>query len=412
MEKANRSFPRLDGVILSLLFLGVFIAPMHLRSTLLQKPLDSLRVINFPCALAALLSFARIRKWEKADFFLAAAWVLLIIPMFFSNRERTSYIQISAPLQLLLPLFLVFFRMEPDHSRKALGVFLFCFDLFMVFYLALGVFERFTNLSALTWARDQLSALGFKPSELTRYLEERDGRFASIWGHPLTNAFLFNAFFALNAVWLRKINRQKLTPVVFLFTLVGVLLCSSKMGIVVCLLLLGITCREQKKWFLLFVPLLGILYFTGALDRILFRFTEIDLTSGRLQDLQQYFSSGLMPLRFLSGYGSNAALLKDCPVYEINNAFEFPVMMYSFDYGILFSLVAILGVFAFVSWHMLRKRHWTSWLCYVCLFAEISAYNAYALRNQDVCWMMCIFSLFLLNLGEAKPAGNPGQMVT
>ena len=107
MEKANRSIPRLDGVILSLLFLGVFIAPMHLRSTLLQKPLDSLRVINFPCALAALLSFVRIRKWEKADFFLAAAWVLLIIPMFFSNRERTSYIQISAPLQLLLPLFLV-----------------------------------------------------------------------------------------------------------------------------------------------------------------------------------------------------------------------------------------------------------------------------------------------------------------
>ena len=123
-----------------------------------------------------------------------------------------------------------------------------------------------------------------------------------------------------------------------------------------CLYVLNDQFCPYKKWLLLCIPVLVALYFMGAFDAIIARFNEQSLTTGRAENLAEYFASGINPLRFFSGYGDGSILSSSSPVNQVNDAFEFPVMMYSYYYGILFSLLHIGGAFAYVTWRLLRKR--------------------------------------------------------
>lgn len=387
-----------DAALLLLLGCGLFLLPMHLRAPLLEQPLGRyLCYLNFPCALAVLFSFVRRRRWEVADIVALLAWLALLIPLLLSNRQTTGRWTLTAIAQNLLPLFLCLYRMEERSKRHTLRLCLRVFDGFVLLLLLLAVVERLSGKAILVWLRDGLTSLGFSPKELTRYME--DNRFASVWGHPLTMALMFNAFFALNAVWFRSEGKKFPVLPFFALSLAGTLLCSSKTGVVLCLGQMVVVCwREQKKILLFAIPLLAGIYFAGGFNSLIERFTAYGLTTYRAEELEKYFATGVNPLHLFSGYGSGKVMGARSAVAAFNNAFEFPLMMYAYEYGIVFSIVHVLGLYAYVTWRFLRERRWLPWLLFSVLFAEINTYNAYALRNQDVCFLFAFFTLLLLNM--------------
>ena len=401
----------LDRMIILLILGGVILMPVQLRYPILFKKIGYYGYVNFPAVMAVLLSFLKCHRWQKAEWICCGAWLLALIPMILSNRETETKRAVTALLMNLAPLFLVLVHMDEREKKGTLRLFLWIFNGFILFLLALGVEEKLNNMALLRTIRDWIDANGYKNIDLTRYVD--DSRFASVWAHPLTHTFLFNAFFAVNGIWVKE-NRSRIPVIlIFLAALAGNLLSASKMGIIVCFALLIVFTWKQKKWLLLTVPVFVALYFTGAFDKIIERFMKGDLTTGRLEDLRAYFSSGINPLRVFTGYGTNSVLNKSHPLYVINDAFEAPLMMYAYDYGIVTSLVLVGGVYAYSTCRLLREKRWIPWICYTLLFAEVNTFNAYASRHQEVCFLMCLVTMILLNMkirkepnaGKDEPAG-------
>ena len=85
----TRSGRALDTAVILLFFLGTVLTPVQVRSPAIHKLLPSIGFfcyLNVPCTLAVLLSFLRLKRWERADWAAFAAWLLALALMLISNR--------------------------------------------------------------------------------------------------------------------------------------------------------------------------------------------------------------------------------------------------------------------------------------------------------------------------------------
>ena len=389
---------RLDLLVVLLCFIAIFIFPIRIRSLLINRVINHYGNFNFLCALAVLISLFRLRRWTLAELICFCLWYLLLIPMVFSNDSLKPHVRIVAVSQSLLPLLLVLYPMNVVSRKKAISWFVILYNVFIGILLTCGILERFFDRVIFHTIINILEANGLNASSFTRTLN--DNRFYSLWGHPLSNAVFFNSFFVLNTFWLRVNRRKCPTLVFFLIALTGVLLASSKTGIIVCFLLQIIINWKYKKWLLISIPVLVTLYFLGGFNAIITRFSTSSLSSGRIETFQKYLATGLDPFRFFSGYGSNVILNSSHPLSRFRAAFEMPLLMFAHDYGILFSMIHIIGLFIYTSWRFLQNKNWLPWLCWSLLFAEVNTFNAYTLRSQDDCWFFCLMTLVLLSITE------------
>ncbi len=391
----------LDTVIILLFFLGVILTPIIIRVPLLHKAIRSigyLRYLNFPCTLALLLSFLRLKKWTAADLIFFAVWLLLLIPMLISNRKLEDTRYVTVFVQNLLPVFFVFFRMNQQSRQRTIRLFMIVFNSFIFVLLVLAIEEKITGKAIFHGYIDWLLSQDMDAWNLVRFYDE--SRFFSFWGHPLTNALLFNFFLALNAVWYKARGKKAYALLYFPAAMAGVLLSGSKTGIVVCFLMLIVMCWEQKKWFLVCIPVIAVLYFSGAFNLIIYRFTHTSLTTGRLEALIKYFTKWYtqFPFQWLSGYSSNIVLDVTHKLYPVRAGFEFPLLMFALDYGIVFSVLLMVGLYGYVTWRCLRKRQWMIWIIYTLVFAEINTYNAFSLRSLDVFIIGNFMTMIMLNM--------------
>lgn len=409
----TRSGRVLDTAVILLFFLGTVLTPVQVRSSVLHKLFPSggyLCYLNFPCTLALLLSFIRLKRWEKADWAVFAAWLLSLVLMLVSNRglEATRYITI--PCQNLLPVYFILFRMNRDTRQGSVRLFMILFNSFILVLLAFAVEEKITGGAVMNAFTEWLVSHGMYASEFQRMAGET--RTYTFWGHPLTNTLLFNGFLALNIAWYRSRGKKIYALMYVPAAAAGVLLGGSKMGIVVFLLLVAVLCWEHKKWFLACIPVLAVLYFAGALNTIIGRFTGTTLTTDRAEGLARYFDVWYQawPFRWLAGYGSGVALDPNHPLYDCRQGFEFSLLMFAIDYGIVFALLVMIGSWGYITWRCLRKKQWTVWLCWSLVFAELNTYNGFALRNQDVFIIGCFLAMVMLNMlpdtGEAAEAAG------
>lgn len=391
----------LDTVIIVLFFLGVILTPIMIRFPFIYsayKPLGFLGYVNIPCTLALLLSFLRLKKWTKTDLLIFAAWLLLLIPMCVSNREIEYTKYVLVPFQNLLPIYFIFYRMNEQTREKTIRLFMILFNIFIILLLVFAVEEKLSGNALIRGVRDWMISLKLFAQEIARF--SNDKRFFSFWGHPLTNALLFNSFLALNAAWYKSRGKKIYALMYVPIAMTGVLLSGSKTGITVCLLLLIIICWDYKKWLLLSIPVFAALYFVGAFNSIIDRFLHTSLTSGRLEALELYFGPlySEYPFQWFSGYGSSVVLDTAHTLYPVRAGFEFPLLMFALDYGIIFAVVLMAGSYLYISWKCFKKRQWTIWLCYTLVFAEINTYNGYALRNQDVFIFGAFVAMIILNM--------------
>lgn len=390
----------LDTAIVLLAFLGVMLTPIMVRAPFQLKAFKSIGFLNFlsfPCVLALLLSLLRLKKWTAADLVFFAVWTLLLIPMFISNSglERTRFITI--PFQNLLPVYFVFFRMNPRTRQKTIRLFMILFNTFIFILLAFAIEEKITDKAVVRAFTDWLVSRDMYAQDLQRFVSEP--RFFSFWGHPLTNALLFNSFLALNIAWYRSRGKKMFALLYFPVAMAGVLLAGSKTGITVCFLLLIVIFWDYKKWLLICIPVFAALYFTGAFNTIIDRFAHTSLTSGRLEALAKYATFyGDAPIGWLYGYGSGAAYDSSSVLYSVRAGFEFPLLMSAVDYGIVFSVGLLAGSYGYITWRCLRRKQWTIWICYTLIFAEINTYNAYSLRNQDIFVFCYLAAMLVLNM--------------
>ena len=404
MNNNNRS--NIGGSIvwplaLVLIFVGLILLPIHLRRPFLRliEQLKPYSLTNFACVLAALILLITKRDYTKAEFALCGLWLLLLIPLSLSCREQPLYKPVTAALNCWFPAFLIIQRINAENREKTIRIVLRVFDLFVAVLFCIGLYEKMNGHILFRTMEEWLRVNGLKSNEYTLFVSMLDSgikRFFSFWGHPLTNAVLFNACFILNDIYHRSINKRYPKILFFVIAIIGdAVLSVGKTAVVVCALYFVLINWKQKRWFIVYILGAAAAYFSGLLNNLIDRFTNTSITSGRVDRLIEYFSGDLYPLRFFTGYGYGTTYLKE--MKHLSPAFEFPVLMFALDYGILFSILFVGSIFLYYSYHFLKRKQYMSWIGISLLFAQLHTYNGMSLRNQDIGWFTAMILMIAIN---------------
>lgn len=387
----------IECVAFFLMFVGLFLFPAYIRYPLLRGVMGRYAYINYLLCLAVLLLYLNKRDYSKSDLCMIGLWAMMLIPMMISNKNLPLGKTFAAVLNCWLPFFLILYKVQKDKLKKLICGFLLAFDCFIVILLLSAIIEKITNGMLLHTVVETMVAHGFECKELITY-DSYSSRFFSVWGHPLTNAVLFNIFFIVNDIYYRYVDKKYPKIVFFLIALAGVLLCAGKTALVVLIVYLVFTNWQDKRWLLIYGAGIIIMYAIGAFDLVIQRFMGGSLTSGRIEMLTAYFDSGLYPFRFFYGYGTGTTYLEE--MYHFKAAFEFPLMMYSLDYGMVFAVIMVAAIYIYASYTFLKRKQIVGWIGYSLLYAQINTYNGICLQSHDICWIMCTFTLIMINIAR------------
>lgn len=397
----------------ALLLLSSFLFPALLRYPILGGYAERIfgtsvvAYINFPFCIGVMLLLCTGRQYTWREFLAAGLWIAALVPMLLSGSNGSILRDISYLGTIWFPLFALICRFEGKSAKTWLKILLYAFDIFIVILLGIAVCEKITDQAILKHVIAWMQHHGYTANSFEALLSTQPGRFCSVWGHPLTNAVLFNAFFICNDIYYRSLGKNYPKILYLAVAVLGVLLCAGKTAIAVIAVYMVITNWKDKRWFILYCVGGAALYFLGVFDSIIDRFLNTPLTTGRFEALVKYFSGNYYPLRFWSGYGYDKVFGIE-EISRLRAGFEFPPLMFSFNFGILFALIMLITVYGLLSWYMLKKKRIVEWIGFSLLFAQIYTYNGVCLRSNEVCYFV-YFAFFLINnsIMLAKEPENP-----
>lgn len=231
------------------------------------------------------------------------------------------------------------------------------------------------------------------------YFEDSEHtRFFSLFGHPLTNAFLFNACYVLNILY-NKHHKSLLPNYVWTgISLISLVCCGGKTGITVGVVITVLTYFKKWKFYLLAAFSVFIAYFSGLLDNLIYRFMHTSLTSGRATGLQNVLLDEYISFSFLRGYGSLMdTTYIDTPYWYVHVACEFPFVSHALRYGILFTLLLLLPPFIYITIRLWKQKRFIDWFFWCLLYAEINIYNGFS-SCLDVSFIFYFLTFILLNI--------------
>ena len=225
------------------------------------------------------------------------------------------------------------------------------------------------------------------------------GRRISIWGHYLTTAICYLAFFYLNVVYARAKGRYLMPAwLVYFITTVGILSTGGKTALVVFLISviwLNMAGHHRFRNALAFTLLILALYFLGAFDVVLDRFGASDPSGGRYDSLVAMLSRD--PLRLFSSYGER---FTEYSTSQVGSFYGLVVMEYSpvglaYKYGILFTIAEYALLLAPVISASRRSYNWTFILGMVGLLVCMSSYNGLVY----ICDTYLLLAIYVFTVG-------------
>lgn len=392
---ANRKYLQILSMLL--LGIGIFLLPIYLRAPMLKGMIGVWRYVNVFALVAIVILVSMRKQLTNKEKMMIALWVFATILMICSNEKSKTYVTMTVMVQIIAPLLLLLCRLDKKYAESIIKWTLCVFNVFIIGLVLLAVFERFTGYSVLLFVADKIDSHDIS---VIATMAVTENRFGSIWGHALTNAFLFNAFYVLNDSYYR-VKHVKYPRLLFLaVAMVGVLLTASKTAIVVLGVYFLLTNYKDKKVMITCVIGIVVVFATGLFDVVIERFASGPLTTGRMGALQTYIDSDVNPLMLWTGYGSSTAFDADMEMFKA--AFEFPILMFALDYGILFSVIYIFSIYGYVSYQLIKRKQYALWIGFSGLYAELNTYNGMSIRSHDICYIMCMVSMLLINISRLE----------
>lgn len=398
--KKTDLFNNLYSVYVYIMAFGLFTTPYLLRQQIITSFSNRtfLWGINY-ISLFALFLFVSQNIWHKKSniwcLFPALALIALL-PTQFAYPISWGGVFLFVCC-CIFPQYILFADFSTPDKERCIKRFLIFFDciIFILFITALidKVADRYIikQLASFLTCDEGVSRYAY-------YNDSEYSRFFSILGHPLTNAFLFNSFYALNILY-NKYHKNLLPNYVLAgVSLLSLICCGGKTGITVGLLITVLTFFKKWQFYALTVIAIPIAYFSGILDNLIYRFTKLPLTTGRASSLKLLLTDDRISLQLFQGYGSLlGSKYKTTEFAFISVASEFPLIGHSLTYGILFALLLLLPPFIYVTVRLWKEKRYTDWFFWCLLYAEVNTYNGFS-GCLDVSFIFYFLSFILLNI--------------
>lgn len=325
---------------------------------------------------------------------------LLPFPFLLWHSEHELMKTLMEVITMILPLSLCCLNIEmtQEEAKKIVKHFLKWFN-----YLVYGVFALM--LIDLVSHNVILRFLGSLSDDYLEYLlkaEEEVLRQGSVFGHQLGTKTIFLVFFSLNELYGKITDSFSWQRWLHLaITLIAVTLTGSKSGFVILVILMLYFFLDFRNPlnFLGVLALLGSAYVSGLLDALVTRFQTTELTTGRFSGWT-YVQDSLQQPRFFFGEGQGlfARLELTNKEQDVQAAFEFPILGYLYQFGILFSILLIFLLFGRLLWLFLQKEARIFLIPYLVMVIDVNGYNQLLFNPDFVGVVMMINLVYVLLL--------------
>ncbi|MGF7069766.1 hypothetical protein JOD89_003889 [Priestia megaterium] len=238
-------------------------------------------------------------------------------------------------------------------------------------------------------------------------------RLSTPWGTSLFNGFLVLTFLILNSIYhsIFNMNNTKLY-LVYVISLIGIILIGSKACLICSLLYIMVTRMREKNKILNLVIISAILLVMFNSDffqeniwgRILGQYETGTLSSGR-DYIFSFIASGYVELpSFFIGNGAGYSRVISTNLNAMHSTatnFEYPVIMFSYDYGILATLLYYIYMFWLPLSKLLKFRNKILLISLVTLFVYLNTFNGLAELNYDFNYKYVFLIIIFYHLTKA-----------
>lgn len=383
---------------LVLLLYGIFITPLLIRQGLWGNSFFNEYVnyhINILSALG-IMGLAFSIRWKETKNIVCAISIAILSILFYITQKNAWSIAGEAYFCCIFPLLLMMVKMQEDSAEQYIRIIANIYNCVIVLVLVCALIDYFSD----RWLLRQLSAWVGENAMLKYYTfgELSDNRrMTSIYGFPLSNGVLFTTFYAVNAMLKKYLKKGMPMIVVTIMAIIGVAMTQSKTSLVVLLCLILCTNITNIKMMVVSAVVVLTGFYTGIFDNLLNRFTSYTLTTGRNEVLQKVLSDGKYPFQFLKGYGFLSVYEYNMEVPGVKAAFEYPLLMFSLDFGILFGIIIILLILLYPTYVLWKHKHYFMMVCLWGLFLQVNTFNGISL-NCDQMLFYCFTVFLILNL--------------
>ncbi|WP_368993503.1 hypothetical protein NSQ45_16825 [Caldifermentibacillus hisashii] len=394
-----------------LFFVFIFLINENLR--LIIKPLSRIGYTNIFILIFGLIFL--ILKFNKKNYNKRSLIIVTITSSFLiftyinvlsSGQNRgTIFFTICS---IIIPLLFIPIKINKEELLNSFSRFLNYFNILIFIILLLGILDYLLNSRIQLF----LAKTIFQGSSIANsiYYEQflNQYRYYSILGHPLTTVRYFIYFFIFNGIYNIECKEKLNYFTLSLITFIGAILCGSKSAfiIVIFLILFFLPTKNIKLKLVTFVLTFIILIITLNLsffeDNLKQRFLDSiksgDISTGRNQLLIDWYNSDIKRPGLLFGDGTGSSVEIAMSLKSSANNFEYPILMFFYDYGIIFTILIFITLFIYPTIFLLKQRKLLILVYYLSIFTFLNTNNAFANFGSDALAQLCFAIMVVINI--------------
>jgi hypothetical protein len=364
-----------EKLIFSLFFMIVIIS-QGIRGRL--NSITNTSIFNYhliPIILIILMFIKRSNKVIKKNFILIFSIIGFIGIGFIANRYSISQL-IRTTIGFILPLLMLLINYKDVDTN----------------YLLPNILKTFNIFINITFLIQIIMSIKY-------------GRTGGIVGHPLTSGWYYGIFISLNCIYYKYFNSKKDFFIIkdILIALIGTVLASGRISLIIVLilsLLYAISCCRNKVIPYVILPIILIVFLsTSIVDKYIwekFRATASwgDITNGRLLGIREMKFFNVYP-KFFTGKGVGYSNYISQYLFEVVN-FENPIIMFSFDYGIITAIMLLIVSFIYPVQNFIRSKNILLAINFTAIFIIPFTYNGLAETVGIFIVLIFIIYIFLI----------------
>lgn len=389
--------------IIHILFIGIFVFNSLVRTIFIKNNISKINIIALICILILLLLN------KKFSLLLIFQIILLGIIMIKSQLSVSKNLN-SLVLSLttyIFPLLILMIHVRQNDIQKLELLFLKIFNKIILLITIIGIIDFITKGSIARVFANIYNNESYSYMVDSIINGKSSYRYFSFMGHPLYTTQLYFMFYVINQLYNRYFEEYYKSVYVMILTIIGISLTASKTGfvlLIICILLLQDNTCKVRNWFYIF--LLSILsIISGIFDNIIFRFKTTDLMSGRIETMKLVNSLNYYPFKFWKGYGSEFTFYMNKIIPWASAAYEFPILLFSLEYGIFFTILLYIIIFIYPVFYFLKNKSYDVLIGYLIVFVDINTYNGLGLIGDNML-VYCIYLWLLINISKFRNSYN------
>lgn len=393
-----------EKTLIVILGLVLFFVNTAVRSIVAESSFNIyFNVIALAISVFLLVTFFFLGRIASSVFFSALAILFIGIVINLVNGIN-SFNHFVFFINLILPLAMTGLIIKKEVAISAFSTFLKVFNIMMLLTIAIGVVDMLTGGQIQYYMIQHVFPKRLADIVALNYQSDAY-RFYFVFGHTLSITWYVLLFFSLNIIHTRYLKPLLPNYLVSLLTLIGLIVCNSRTGLVVGIVMILLFSKPKRHALLYYstmiIVAIVILTLPFVQENIVNRFTNAlasnSFSGGRNEALNMVLSGYVSSPQLLSGLGPSGSLQITKELGGFIKSFEYPLLMFMYDYSIvgtilLYFIIALRPIGA-----LLNKRQFLVAGLFVGLTLFLNGFNLLT-TYTDYFAQVCFVVMLLVNL--------------